>query len=207
MAGFKDFVDGVPLFASELDGYLMRQTAMRFSTTTALINALPVGIRETGMLAWADSTGIQYMFDGTNWIPWFSPEKTFSPIFTAGGSNITVGNSIVNSWWKYSGGFVAWNFRFVIGSTANLGVGSYALSMPISARTEHDHHYIGQMTYWDTSASTTYHRACATVGTTTSFAMVDSNGTLMGAAAPVAWANNDQFGMSIRYLPSTGVYL
>jgi hypothetical protein len=29
----------------------------------------------------------------------------------------------------------------------------------------------------------------------------------MGAATPVAWANNDQFGMSIRYLPSTGVYL
>jgi len=106
VAGFKDFVDGVPLFASELDGYLMRQTVMRFATTTALINALPAGIREVGMLAWADSTGILYMWDGTNWIPWFSPEKTFSPIFTAGGSNITVGNSIVNSWWRYSGGLV-----------------------------------------------------------------------------------------------------
>lgn len=207
MAGFNDFADGNVLFAAQVDGYLMRQTAMRFGTTTQLVNALTAGIREVGMIAWADSTGIYYLWDGTNWIPWQSPEKTFSPIFTAGGSNITVGNSIVNSWWRYSGGMVQWNFRFVIGSTANLGVGNYALSLPVSTRTEHDHHYIGHMTYYDQSVGTHYHRACATVGTTTSFAMVDSNGTLLSAASPVAWANNDQFGMSIRYLPSTGVYL
>lgn len=207
MAGFKDFADGNQLFAAEVDGYLMRQTAMRFGTTTQLVNALTSGIRETGMLAWADSTGIQYMFDGTNWVPWFSPEKTFSPIFTAGGSNITFGNSILNSWWRYSGGMVQWNMRMVIGGTANLGVGNYALSMPVSTRAELDHHYVGAMSYWDTSASVTYHRACVTVGTTTSFAIVDSNSTLMGAATPVAWALNDQFGISLRYLPSTGTYL
>ncbi|HEY9415277.1 MAG TPA: hypothetical protein VIQ30_10990 [Pseudonocardia sp.] len=207
MAGFKDFVDGVALNASELDGFLMRQTVMRFPTTTTLVNTLVAGIREVGMLAWADNTGIVYMWDGTNWIPWQSPEKTFSPIFTAGGSNITVGNSIVNSWWRYSGGMAIWNFRFVIGSTANLGVGEYALSLPVSARAEHDHHYMGQMTYFDQSVGTHYHRGCATLGTTTSIGIVDSNGTRLSATSPVAWANNDQFGISLRYPPSTGVYL
>jgi hypothetical protein len=207
MAGFKDFVDGVPLFASEIDGYLMRQTVMRFGTTTQLVNALTSGIRETGMLAWADSTKIVYLFDGTNWIPWYSPEFSFAPVFTAGGSAITFGNSIQNSWWRYSGGMVKWNFRLVVGSTANLGVGAYAWSMPVSTRTELDHHHIGQGIYYDVSADTTYHRAMATLGTTTSIGAVDSNGTRLGAAAPVAWANNDQFGFNMVYPPSTGTYL
>lgn len=207
MAGFKDFSDGVSLFASELDGYLMRQTVMRFATTTALVNALPSGIRETGMLAWADNTGILYMFDGTNWIPWQSPEKTFSPIFTAGGTNVTVGNSIVNSWWRYSGGMVQWNFRFVIGSTANMQSGNYSLSMPVSTRAELDWHYLGHMSYKDDSAGAQYHRACVTMGTTTSIAIVDSNSTRLSTSSPVAWANNDQFGISLSYPPSIGTYL
>ena len=207
MAGFKDFTDGVPLFASEIDGYLMRQTAMRFATTTALINALPAGIRETGMLAWADSTGIYYMFDGTNWIPWFSPEKTFSPIVTAGGSNITLGNGIVNSWWRYSAGVVKWNLRMVIGSTSNFGAGLYAISLPVATRTEFDWHYLGPMSYKGITGPVMFHRACVTLGTTTSIGIVDSNGTRMSATSPVAWANNDQFGLALSYLPSTGVYL
>lgn len=207
MAGFKTFVDDVPLFASELNDYLMKQTVMRFATTTALINALPVGVREVGMLAWADNTGVLYQFDGTNWLPLESPLKSFSPVFTAGGAAITFGNSIQNSWWRYSGGMVQWNWRMVVGSTANLGVGNYAWSLPISTRAELDQHYMGQMTYFDVAPGTTYHRALATVGTTTSIAAVDSNGTRMSAASPVAWANNDQFGFSVRYPPSTGAFL
>lgn len=207
MAGFKDFVDGLPLYESEIDGYLMRQTVMRFGTTTQLVNALPAGIRAVGMCAWADDTGVLYMWDGSNWIPWNSPEKSFSAIFTAGGSNVTVGNSIVNSWWRYSGGMVKWNFRFVIGSTANMQSGAYALSLPIATRAELDHHYLGQVSYYDQSADVTYHRAACTLGTTTSVGFVDSNTTRLSTTAPVAWANNDQFGVSLVYPPATGAYL
>jgi hypothetical protein len=210
MAGYKNFVDGVALFASELNGYLMRQTVMRFATTTALLNALPVGVRETGMLAWADNTGVLYMFDGTNWIPWQSPEKTsFTPVFTSNGVNITYGNAIVNSWWRYSGGMVKWNFRMVVGSTTVFNsAGDYALSLPIATRSEHDHHYLGQMSYYDQSTGAThYHRACVTMGTTTSIGIADSNGNRMSTTAPVAPANNDQFGISLLYPPTTGAYL
>jgi hypothetical protein len=207
MAGFKDFADGNVLFGDEIDGYLMRQTVMRFATTTALVNALTAGIREVGMLAWADSTGVLYMWDGTNWIPWASPEKTFSPIFTAGGTNVTVGNSIVNSWWRYTGGMVRWNFRFVIGSTANMQSGAYSLSLPIAAKAEMDWHYLGHMSYKDNDVAAQYHRAVVTMGTTTSIAIVDSNSTRLSTTSPVAWGNSDQFGMSLLYPPSTGAFL
>lgn len=207
MAGFKDFTNGVALFDSELDGYLMRQTVMRFGTTTTLVNQLVAGIREVGMLAWADNTGVCYMWDGTNWIPWLSPEKTFSPIFTAGGTNVTIGNGIVNSWWRYSGGMVKWNFRFVQGSTSNMQAGDYALSLPISTRAEHDWHYLGHMSYKDASASAQYHRACVTLGTTSSIGIVDSNSTRLSTTSPVVPAVNDQFGVSLLYPPSTGTYL
>lgn len=207
MAGFKDFVDGLPLFESEIDSYLMRQTVMRFGTTTQLVNALPAGIREVGMCAWADSTGVLYMWDGSNWIPWASPEKTATLAFTAGGNQVTVSNAIVNTWWRYSGGMVKFNWRFVIGSTTNMQSGAYALALPIATRTELDHHYLGQVSYYDQSADATYHRAACTLGTTTSVGFVDSNTTRLSTTAPVTPANNDQFGLSVLYPPSTGTYL
>lgn len=210
MAGFKDFVDGLPFYESEIDGYLMRQTVMRFGTTTQLVNALPAGIREVGMCAWADNTGVLYMWDGTNWIPWSSPEKTASTAFTAGGVAVTTGNSIVNHWWRYTGGMVKVNWRFVIGGTANMQSGAYAVALPIATRTELDHHHLGEVSYYDQSADLTYHRAVCTLGTTTSVGFVNTNANRMqsgGAADPVAPANNDQFGMNLLYPPSTGTYL
>lgn len=208
MAGFKTFVDDVPLFGSELNGYLMRQSVMRFGTTTALLNALPVGVRETGMLAWADSTRVLYMFDGTNWIPWQSPEVTsFTAAFTAGGSSITYGNAAVTSKWWYSGGMVQWIYHVVVGSTSNLGVGNYAWTLPIAVRGGFDQDHIGGLTYLDASAGTTYHRACGTLSTTTSFGAVAEGGQRMGAAAPVAWAVGDVFGFNLRYPPATSSFL
>lgn len=207
MAGYKDFVDGLPLFESELDGYLMRQTVMRFGTTTTLTNQLTAGIREVGMLAWADNTGIMYMWDGTNWVPWQSPQKTATLAFTAGGTNVTTGNAIVNTWWWYSGGMVKVNWRFVIGSTSNMQSGAYALALPVSTRTELDHHQLGIITYYDQSADVTYFRSAATLGTTTSVGFVNTNGNRLSTTDPVAPANNDQFGMSLVYPPSTGTYL
>lgn len=205
MAGFKDFVDGLPLYESEIDGYLMRQTVMRFGTTTTLTNQLTAGIREVGMCAWADNTGVLYMWDGTNWIPWASPEKTASLVFTAGGTNVTTGNSIVNTWWRYTGGMVKVNWRFVIGGTANMQSGAYALALPVSTRAEHDHHLLGMISYFD--GTNTYFRSACTLGTTSSVGFVNTNGNRLSTTDPVAPANNHQFGMSLLYPPSTGTYL
>jgi hypothetical protein len=208
MAGFKTFVDGPPpIYAAEVNGYLMRQTVMRFATTVALENALPVGVRELGMLAWADNVQILYLFNGTNWIPLESPEKTFTPVFTAGGSSITYGNAVVVSRWRYSGGMVKWQCRIQVGSTSNLGVGAYAWTLPIAVRADYDQHWVGALSYLDASAGTTFHRACSTLGTTTSFGAVAEAGQRMGAAAPVAWAQNDVFGIDLCYPPATSAFL
>lgn len=207
MAGYKNFVDGVRLYESELDGYLMSQTVMRFPTTTALLNALVVGVRELGMLAWADNVQILYMFDGTNWIPWGSPEKTFSASFTAGGTPVTIGNGTVDSFWRYSGGMVKWNWRFVMGSTSNTQAGAYAISLPVACRTQHDFHVLGQVSFYDLSATTMFHRAATTFGTTSSIGIVAEAGQRMGSAAPVVGATGDVMGMSLLYPPATGTYL
>jgi hypothetical protein len=205
--GIKTFVDGVPLYASELNDYLMRQTVMRFATTTALLNAIPVGVRETGMLAWVDATSTLYLFTGGFWIPLDSPIQAFDPIFTAGGTNVTVGNAVVGSSWRYSGGLVKWNFRFVVGSTSNMQSGNYALSLPIAARQEYDRHYLGAATFWDNNVTTMFHRAACTLGTITSIGIVDSNGTRMSTTSPATVINGDEFSVSLFYPPSTGTYL
>lgn len=68
MAGYKDFVDGVPLYESELDGYLMKQAVMRFALFTDLTTQLGAGVRENGMVAYADDTKLYYTWNGSAWV-------------------------------------------------------------------------------------------------------------------------------------------
>lgn len=208
MAGYMDFSDGSVLTGDQLDQYLMRQTVPRFATTTALTTALDASVRQLGMVAWADDVQVMYLWNGSNWIPWQSTEKTtFTATFTAGGSSITYGNAVVTSKWWYSGGMVQWNYHVVVGSTSNLGAGNYAWTLPIAVRAGYDQDYLGSLAYFDTSAGTTFHRACCTLGSTTSFGAVAEAGQRMGAAAPVAWAIGDVFGFNLRYPPATSSYL
>lgn len=206
MSGYKTFVDDVPLFGSELNGFLMQQSVPRFATPTALVNALAAD-KVLGMLAWADSVGTLYMYDGSSWVPWASTEKTFSPVFTGGGVNVTIGNGTTDSLWRYSGGMVKWNFRFTLGSTSNTQAGVFALSLPIATRTAFDFHVLGQVAYYDLSATTVFHRAVSTIGTTTSCGIVAEAGQRMGSAAPVVGAAGDVLSMSVLYPPTTGSYL
>jgi hypothetical protein len=180
----------------------------RFGTTSQLTNALTTP--DVGQLAWADSTAVLYMWDGANWVPFQSPQKTASLVFTAGGVNVTQGTGIVNSWWWYAGGMVKVHWRFVVGSTTNLQSGAYALALPVSTRSEHNQHVLGTASFFDTSAGLTYFRAACTLGTTTSVGFVNTNANRMqsgGSADPVAAGVNDQFGMNLSYPPSTGSYL
>lgn len=66
MPGHKAFGTEV-LTAADVNGYLMRQTVMRYTTPAAIIAGIPTP--EPGMIAYASSTGYHYIFDGTTWHP------------------------------------------------------------------------------------------------------------------------------------------
>lgn len=208
MTGFKDFADGNYFTAGEVDGYLMRQTAMRFTTAASLASQLGSGIREVGMLAWADDAAVYYMWDGTNWIPWLSPEKTTSVAFTANSVAITIGNGVVVSKWRYSGGLIKFTWVFTIGSTSNMQTGNLALGIPIAtAADQTTTHNLGPASYWDTSASTMYTRSAVTLGTASSVGFVSEGGTRWSTTSPAAFGTGDILSVNLHYRPTTAVYL
>lgn len=68
-AGWKDFAAGAALPASEVDGYLMAQTIMRFATTTARDAALTGSAAPTeGMHCFVDALDILYYYNGAAWV-------------------------------------------------------------------------------------------------------------------------------------------
>jgi hypothetical protein len=64
---FKDFANGNPLNATEVDLYLMRQTVMVFADSTARTAAL-TGIETEGMFTYLTGTNATQYYDGSAWI-------------------------------------------------------------------------------------------------------------------------------------------
>ena len=70
--GFKDFQVGEVLTSSDVDGYLMQQTVMRFPSAAARGSALGtaagtgVALSE-GMVTYLDDTNVLSVYDGTAW--------------------------------------------------------------------------------------------------------------------------------------------
>lgn len=207
MAGFKDFVDQVELTAAEVDEYLMKQTAMRFGTTALLVAALPVGVAVKGMLAWADDVEVLYLYDGTNWVPWYSTEKTASVIITAGGTNITFGNSTVSQKWRYSGGMVKFVYTFTQGSTANMQAGNLAMSLPIAVHADQLFHPLGQVGLYDSSAPSMFVRHAVTLGVASSVGFVTEGAVRATPASPYVMAVGDVITLNLHYRPADSVKL
>jgi hypothetical protein len=79
VSGYKDFSDGSYFTADEVDGYLMRQTVMRFTTEASRDLALTVGVVAEGMVAYTEDTDTFWVYSGSAWYAMFPrPTSTFS---------------------------------------------------------------------------------------------------------------------------------
>jgi hypothetical protein len=203
---FIDFTDG-NIFDEAAADVLMRQTNIHLPTTADITSQLGSGIRTLGMTAWADDVETMYMWNGTNWIPWASTEKTSSVGFTAGGTNITFGNATVSQKWRYSGGMVKWNYQFTQGSTSNMQSGNYALSLPVAVHADQQFGVLGQVSFYDSSATTMYGRIAVNLGNTTNMAMVSEGGVRMSTTNPIAPGVGDVLSISLLYRPAVGAFL
>lgn len=217
MAGYKDYADGNVLTAAELDGYLQRQTVMRFPTTTALTSSLGIssGVREHGMMAWADNgaagAGALYAFSSalTAWVPWQSPARAFTSQGNGNSVDWTNGNAVQRGSWRYMGGLVHWDWWYAVGSTSNLQSGSFAWTLPVNVHADlADGFPIGQLCMKDSAGSGTwYGRTVAPLGNAAFCAAFNEAGVRVSATNPVAPTTGDQYSINAKYPPATSVWL
>lgn len=204
MSGFKDFSDGVELPATDLDGYLMRQTVMRFASVFARDTALIGGIVEKSMMAYTEDTKTLHWYDGSAWRPLESHWQTWTPSWLSGsgGTAIAIGNGTLAGRWRYSGGKVDAGFSLVRGSTTNLGAAGYVFgNLPVPLGTFRNS---GIAHVLDASGPTTIPHMIHGISTTelaiaaSSGRRIDQNGF---GITPTAWATSDEIVANIRYEP------
>jgi hypothetical protein len=200
MAGTKLFVDDVPLFAAEINGYLMSQVAPRFTTTAALLAAMTAGAT-LGQLAWADDTATLYFYNGTKWRPVWSTTKTWSPTWTGSTTNPQKGTSTESGSYRVAGpGLICASWRYLYNGTFNIGSGNYGWSLPSGADCDNDTGVpLGQATFFDTSAGQYFTRTAHNVGSASGFALSSEASVRSGSAAPVAPAAGDIYDIELQY--------
>lgn len=209
MAGYKDFADGTTLPGDDLDGYLMRQSVMRFPTVLAALAALGAGVRADGMMFWADDTDTLYWWEaGTaSWKPIESYWKAFATTWT-GPSALAIGNGTLTCRWRYSGGMVVAHYELLRGSTTNAGSAAYAFTLPVEAQS------VAGVTNWplgvglfrDSSPFAEYPLVVIPVSTTAIAVMVTTPAnSRCSNTVPVAVATGDNYQFTVTYEPQFGV--
>jgi hypothetical protein len=136
-AGYKTFTAGNILRASEVNTYLMQQSVMRFSTTSAADSALGANKAE-GMVIYATSNEFLYAYNGAAWIPFASAVGSgtgymgawtgYTPTLTG----ITLGSGTVAFTWIRQGNTVRVRGRFTFGAGSGV-TGAISISLPATA--------------------------------------------------------------------------
>jgi hypothetical protein len=137
----------------------------------------------------AQSTGLRW--DNDAW-------TTYTPVWTASVTNPTLGNGILEGWFKQRGKIVDFRVNLVMGSTTAYGSGSYNLSLPVTAKHAAVNTIIGNGYTIDNSAGGYYQIVIDTGDGNTKVAIRTfvSNATYatlgtVGATIPFTYANAD----------------
>lgn len=201
-AGFKDFTAGNILRASEVDTYLMHQSVMRFTTTSAADTALGANKAE-GMVVYATSNDMLYIYNGAAWIPvaqalgsgtgYMGAWNGYTPTLT----NITIGNGTSAFTYVQQGKTVHVRGRLTFGSTTAV-TGAISFSLPVTAT--------GNFTFNVTArvAGADYMMYATPATGTFGVSAVTASGTYAGrantsATVPATWTTNDYITFSATY--------
>jgi len=202
-AGFKTFVAGTLAKASEVNTYLMQQSVMRFSTTSAADTALGATKAE-GMVIYATSNDTLYAYNGAAWIPFATALGSgtgymgawagYTPTLTG----ITLGNGSVSFTYVEQGKTVHVRGRVTFGSTTSV-TGAASISLPKSAVSAN---FVASLTA--RAGGTDY--AMLPISTTTTIGVnaLGSSGTYtnrvtVSSTVPGTWTTNDYITFSATY--------
>jgi hypothetical protein len=182
-SGYKDFVAGDVLTATEVDGYLMRQTVMTFASSAARDSAL-AGVLDEGMYAYLEDSDTLTLYTGSAWEVESEPWSAWAPTITQTG----VVTHTVN-WGRYrrARGIVS-----AIGVFTITGSGSAAsdvtITTPVTLASSEA--IAGSFTLFDTG--NTVYAGSLFPGSGTTFRMqVNGEGNQLGTSPNIGLASGD----------------
>lgn len=198
--GKKTFVQGTTLNASDVNGYLMEQSVMKFASAAARTTAIPSP--SEAMVTYLDDTNLLYVYDGSGWVS-FSPSGVAGSgawnAFTPSLTNMTIGNGTLACYWIQIGKTIHARGRLTWGSTTSVA-GAISIGLPATASSNGS--FTGSLTmraggvdYLGYIAPTTTTIAVSAVGSAGTYA----NRVTTSATIPGTWTSADNITFSITY--------
>jgi hypothetical protein len=182
-SGYKDFVPGDVLTATEVDGYLMRQTVMTFSSSTTRDSALS-GVLDEGMYAYLEDTNALTVYTGSAWEIENEPWVNWAPTITQTG---TVTHTVNWGRWRRSRGHLQ-----AVGVFTITGSGSAASDVTITtpATLASSEAIGGSFSLFD-DGNTTYAGVLFPNSTTSFRLQVTGEGDTLGTLPNIGLASGD----------------
>ena len=188
-SGFKDWTAGDVLTASDVDGYLMRQTIMTFATTSARDTALS-GVLDEGMFCYTEDTDSVWYYNGSAWVGFHTGWTSFTPSWT----NVTEGTGVSNTGrYKYVGGDMFLQIRLVLGNGGSMGTNPY-FTLPDSITAKSGIGSLGLAIYDRDSTSEEWTGITKSVGGATACYLYCTSSVgqdNLSATFPFTWAADD----------------
>lgn len=191
MPGHKAF-SSTTLASADVNDYLMKQSVMKFATTSARDTALS-GVLRDGMFVYTEDTGSLWLYttysvaSGPRWVRFSSAwEGWSSPSFSSG---VTEGDGSFDVVYRYERGSMHIRGQFTLGSTSAItGVPQFDVSSYLDSTATH---FSGGMAaVRDTSASRWYNGS-AIVGIGGDTIVVQTDGGVIDSSTPFSWASGD----------------
>ncbi len=201
MAGFKTFVVGEKLTASDVNSYLMEQSIPVFATTTARDAAITAPTE--GQFCYSTADDCFFVYNGS-WIAYDNTWKSWTPTWT----NVTKGTGPTETYaYIRLGKIVIAHGSLTLGTSGAVS-GSVTVTMPVTSATTAISTTAGAAFFFDTSASATFQGTVdiATNSTTATLRASDSSTTYLSrtnlsSTIPfgAAFAVGDRIGFNVQY--------
>jgi hypothetical protein len=194
----KVFADGDVLPASDLNTFLMNQSVMTFTNSTARNTAIPTPVE--GMLVYLAATDHYESYNGTAWVDavMIGAWRSWAPVLSNGFAN---GNGVWSgATYMRVGRTVHFKASFVTGTTTTYGTGM-RISLPFSATASEHMTLTGYI-----QRGTTRYPLVATDGATNyvTVAIQNAAGTFVVQVSPTSttphtWTTGDQISIAGTY--------
>lgn len=201
MAGFKTFVVGEKLTASDVNSYLMEQTVPVFATTTARDAAITAP--NEGQFCYSTADDCFFVYNG-GWIAYDNTWKSWTPTW----ANVTKGTGPTETYaYIRLGKIVIAHGSLTLGTSGAVS-GSVTVTLPVTSATSAISTTAGAAFFFDTSASATFQGTVdlATNSTTATLRASDSSTTYLSrtnlsSTIPfgAAFAVGDRIGFNVQY--------
>jgi hypothetical protein len=127
LVAYKVFTNGSVLNASEMNEYLMNQSVITFSNSTARSSAITSPVE--GMITYLEDTNSYEYWDGAAYEPLVGGESYDWVSWTPTLTNLTLGNGTITARYVVIGKTMHFWVEFVLGSTSSVG-SSPTISFP-----------------------------------------------------------------------------